>query len=448
MSLTVKEVRIKNFKNLSNVELSLKGKSLIISGENGAGKSSFIQAIWSTLSAKGKPQKPIKEGEDNASVIVVIGEDGKEYTVESKFTEKGNYLTITSPDGFQTSKVGNLEKLVGDINFDIFNFVQLSRTVPGRREQVGMILDFLTPKEQEAIETINTDISFIKEERSGINVLMKNDSGTLATLKDGLSTDDIDLIWNEAIPEPVDKQKLLHDYQVTETNNNEIKLTQAGIDSNVKEHNILIKATETATEQMKKEIQELKARYASMATNRAIKISELSDVIKKMDKELSALGNHIDTDSIMQKIRDADTANDRIQSMQNVSKLQKSIETKKTKFSSLLTKMNAKEENKRKVITGSSLPVKGLTFDEDGLYFNGIPFTEEQLATSELIRIGIQIAMAKNPNVKILRIEQGESLGDKVLKEILAAAKKAGYQLFIEEVTKGKEQLQFKYIEE
>ena len=76
-----------NFKKL-NVQVELNGKSVKITGKNGAGKSTFIDAIFTTLTGKDIPAKPIQTGKAKAVNKVIIKNDkGEDITVERSFTE-------------------------------------------------------------------------------------------------------------------------------------------------------------------------------------------------------------------------------------------------------------------------------------------------------------------------------------------------------------------------
>ena len=165
----VLKVKVSNFKNIKDLEVTLEGKSVFIIGDNALGKTSLIQAIFSTLSNKKAPKQPIMKGAEEASVMIIIGNDGKEYKIEKTFAGEKETLQITSPDGFKTSKVGNLETLIGDINFDILKFVDLSNSVPGRREQVKMIRQFIPEEQNKRIDAINEGIKLCEEERTEIN---------------------------------------------------------------------------------------------------------------------------------------------------------------------------------------------------------------------------------------------------------------------------------------
>ena len=82
------------------VEANLEGKSLVIEGQNGQGKSSLINSLFSALQGLAISE-PIRKGEKNADIEIKIGE-GEEvkFVVHQRFTEKGNNFIL----GFIYSK--------------------------------------------------------------------------------------------------------------------------------------------------------------------------------------------------------------------------------------------------------------------------------------------------------------------------------------------------------
>ena len=72
-----------NFKRLRAVEIRPDGDVVRITGENGAVKSSVLDAIWAGLGGRAvEPGEPIKQGEEAASIKLEIGgPDGVQYVV-------------------------------------------------------------------------------------------------------------------------------------------------------------------------------------------------------------------------------------------------------------------------------------------------------------------------------------------------------------------------------
>ena len=81
----------------------------------------------------------------------------------------------------------------------------------------------------------------------------------------------------------------------------------------------------------------------------------------------------------------------------------------------------------------AKFPIKGLAFDDTGVTYNGIPFS--QCSTAERLRVSLAMAMAMNPKLKVLRIMDGSLLDSQnmaVIQEMVAAN---DYQCWIERIS-------------
>lgn len=113
---------------------------------------------------------------------------------------------------------------------------------------------------------------------------------------------------------------------------------------------------------------------------------------------------------------------------------EKVAQTHEKKLSDLL-------KERETLIAKSELPIAGLTFTDDGLELNGVPFVAGKVSDSQIMEVAAKLIIASNPTVKVFRIARGESLGEKRLQAIIDIAKANGFQGFIEEVKRGQTDL-------
>ncbi len=89
--MVIKSLRTYHFRNLADLLLPVSHKHIVLIGENGQGKSNFIEAIYFVSygsSFRTRLQKQIVSfGEQELSVIAVIGKDGRDYTVKVVFKD-------------------------------------------------------------------------------------------------------------------------------------------------------------------------------------------------------------------------------------------------------------------------------------------------------------------------------------------------------------------------
>ena len=89
-------------------------------------------------------------------------------------------------------------------------------------------------------------------------------------------------------------------------------------------------------------------------------------------------------------------------------------------------------DKRRKAIEALKFPVDGLSLDETGVQFGGIPF--EQASSSEQLRVSVAMGLSQHPTLKLLLIRDGSLLDEANLTLIGDMAEKAGAQVLVERV--------------
>lgn len=114
-------LQAENVKRLTAVSITPDGNLVQITGRNGQGKTSVLDAIWWALEGAANIQaEPIRKGADEARIRLDLGE----YVVTRTFTRKdgGGFTTgiaVESADGARfPSPQKMLDKLLGSLSFD------------------------------------------------------------------------------------------------------------------------------------------------------------------------------------------------------------------------------------------------------------------------------------------------------------------------------------------
>ena len=76
------------------------------------------------------------------------------------------------------------------------------------------------------------------------------------------------------------------------------------------------------------------------------------------------------------------------------------------------------------------MPVEGLGFDDSGVTFNGVPFTQSSAA--EQLRVSVAMAMALNPDIRVIRITDGSLLDSTSMAIIEELAREHDFQAWVE----------------
>lgn len=393
--MKVIELISENFKRL-NAHVVMDGKSVTVEGKNGVGKSSFIDAVWVALTGKDVPEQPIQQGKESAKIAVTVkADDDSQFIVERKFLPSGATLTVKTSDGAKFSSPQKfLDQKLGCISFDPFEFIHKQP-----REQKKFLMELL-----------GIDLTEIDSTKK-----------TLLAQKDELAKQ------HQVLKSEIDKYPA-----ITE------QLEERSTAEAIKKYNDCLEDI--------KEIREKKARFEYLKSKKheyTCKVKEINSLLDGINSELEKFN---DENLIEPELSDLQEEIDAISAHNEKVKQQKITKLKIEQLNSITAKGRAKaeeiknlEEERINIIASARIPIEGLSFSEDGLLFEGLPFTEEQLSTAKLIEAGIKISIALNPNLRIMRIKDGSLLDSDTLAIIKQAAKDNDYQLFIERVSDSKE---------
>jgi len=160
--------------------------------------------------------------------------------------------------------------------------------------------------------------------------------------------------------------------------------------------------------------------------------------LEDLQKELDVM-EYKDSAPFFKQLEEAREHNGKLLAWEGWQMAEEKINKLRFEVVSLGEKIDITDTKLRGIMADSEFPIKELEIGEDVLIYKGLPFDESALATSELMDVGVKLAVAKKPNAKIIRINQSESLGKERLDQICKFAEDEGYQLFIERVTDDEE---------
>lgn len=408
--MKVIELVSENFKRL-NAKVKMDGKSVTVEGKNGVGKSSFIDAIWIALTGKDVPAEPIQTGKDQAKISVTVkSDDGADFIVERLFTNKGTSLIVRTEAGAKyQSPQKFLDEKIGRISFDPFEFVNKQP-----REQKKFLMDLL--------QLNFDDIEIEKKEILNKREILAQDYKILIKRISEIEEVDGEIKAKES-------DEVLKKY--TQINNE-----REQIKDNERRYNSLIKIQASICEKAKEvenQIKELKNQMAHLNHSHAENQKQIDEFGENARFDLPELND------IQAELKEINDHNDKVKQQQVRLGFQKQLKEVETEGLKLKASLDLLEKERIKRIVDAKMPIKNLSFSEDGVLFDGLPFTEEQLSHAKLIEIGIRIQMSLNPALRVMRVKDGSLLDSDTLKSIKSLAKENDYQIFIEKVNDSNE---------
>ncbi|GAA3217908.1 AAA family ATPase [Oerskovia jenensis] len=384
-----------NVKRLRAVDITPDGHVQVITGKNGAGKTSVLDAIWLALgggpAAKGTV-RPIRDGETKASVRLDLGD----LVVTRTWTESGTTLKVESADGAKFSSPQKmLDDLVGRLSFDPLAFTQL----PAKAQRDALLSLVELPFDPADLDRRRARLFDERTEIGRAGVSLK---GRL----DGLPPVD-------APDEEVSSASVLAELRAAQDANREREQIIAAAES-----------AQSAWEQEQLQFEEARARLEAARTH----MQAAWIAVKDIPAEVDAV-------EIEQRLASVDEVNaavrakrERRQVMDEHSRVRKEYEAKTDAIAAL-------DQEKADGLAAATFPIEGLGFDMDGVTYQGVPFS--QASAAEQIRVSLAMAMALNPKLRVIRILDGSLLDADNLALVAEMATAQDYQVWIERVTDG-----------
>lgn len=427
---------VENFKNIEKTEVDFAGRSATIIGKNGAGKSSLIQAICSPIDSNYIPAKPVKKGEERGSIELTIGGslhgEDETYTLGLHFSEKHKKGRITVTNG-EGEKVNGgkqfISDIVGNIGFDIQEFIKLGVTSsgsvskPGTQEQIEILKKLMPRDILKQMHDLDKEFKDVYEARADVN-------RDILHAKSKLEGHDFSQEDLERYSELVDTEGIVSKMTNIEKELEKYNKVFSTVDSLL--DSIPLKQERLALLEEKVEAlhAEITADNDKLDKGEVWLSNKTKPSIEAMNIELSSANDHNNNVKEVKALEDSQIA---------IRLLQENSEANTERLDKI-------KREKKQIFTSSPLPVKGLTFDEEGIYFKGLPFVEGQHPSSTIISIGAKIGMALNPNLRMLVIKDGSLLDKKTLKWLVTQCEKENYQLFVEMVADN-EEVEIEFIE-
>ena len=456
----IKKLELLNFQVIKEFNADFAGNVYFITGDNELGKSTLLKAIGALLT--GQRDDVLRAGEKKGFAKMVVGDDGEEFDVSLSFTETNPRGTLTikqKTTGMQTSNVSMLQKIFGYQDFDAVEFSRWSETAEGRRKQIAVVKALLPEKVRDRIDAIDAEVSIIKTDRTGINRDIKTFGALVDSAKKTLTAEDI-----ERYKTPIDIAELMERQKTAVRLSEKAKAARAGLeqrtkqlaDAGLEKERIRERRDEAVFEA--KRIMESVVSKAKSDYEKAMEAAdkEMRDALAELDANVKdwqdrktnaerwlAKYNAMDigSENIAEDLEKANQHNAKYNAVVKYKEEKARFDAVVAKSQQMDAKIDSLLSERVSLISESSFPIDGLSFGEDGLTLNGIPFVPGKVSDSQIMEIAAKLIIASNPKVKVFRIARGESLGTKRLETIFDIARRNGFQGFIEQVTRGQNEM-------
>lgn len=403
-------LQAENIKRLVAVEIKPEGNLVEITGRNGQGKTSILDAIWWALDTNKVVQsKPVRDGADKGFIELDLGD----YIVTKTFKVKEDgdvtiSLTVKNKDGAKyDSPVKLLEGFIGDLTFDPLAF---SRMRP--QDQLIALRALVPGYDFTAADKLNKD-DF--DARTDVN----------RTVRDLKARIEAIVVPEDTPDERVSAEQLMSDLASAMDHNGKI-------DAAVVTRNNIEQRIQSLENMISSRKEQVKSLQEAIITDEHT-IEELRDELDGIDLS----GEKKEIDEIRLQITRAEETNRYVERKQQRAKLTEELNAAEARSLALTKAIEDRKAAAAKAVREAKLPVSGLELTGNAILVNGQPF--DQASDAEQLRVSIAVAGAMNPKLRVIRVRDGSLLDAESMALLTEYAQENDLQVWIETVSSGRD---------
>jgi regulator of replication initiation timing len=404
-----------NIKRLKVVDFEPNKYMVRLSGANGAGKSSVLDAIeYALVGTKTVPTMPVRKGSGKAIIKLDLGD----IVVTRRMTEgspkRAGYLTIEGKDGKVWKDPDEvLRSLMGAISFDPLAFLNMEP-----KKQFDTLAHIAMP--DVSLDDIEIQAKADYDQRT----VIKKERDALQLRRDAIHVP-------ADLPEAkYDEAALIKDLQQASEYNTGLLNLQRDRDKLTE----AIERDEAEVASNRTKAEELRAQADNLDREALILEVEAQKTRAKMAK-WEPLPEPKNSADLAEQINHARIVNAAIDRAAQRSQLDEQIATKQTEWEGLDEAVKRGVRKKDEALALAKYPIEGLGFDtgKREVIYNSLPF--DQASHAEQMKTSMAIGMAINPKLRIMRIKDGSLLDDSSLAIIAEMAQAQDFQVWLESVS-------------
>jgi hypothetical protein len=417
-----------NIKKLKVVQIATNGESVIkITGANEQGKTTVLDCIWWALGGTKQIQdQPIRDGQDKAKIQVDLGD----FIVKRTFTKSGSTLEVSNKDGaVYKSPQALLDAMIGELSFDLLKFAKASKS-----DAVQMLLKLVDLKVDTAklnyisggladastnpIEAINNTYSNVFSVRKSKNADLDRAKKMIESFGQCKEVSPVSIVELVAKRDEIIERNRCNDTKRMELEN---------ITESIDRFEYMINNEDAKIIELEKQLKEAIASRVEYISSLGVKKQEYlkcyADVKELKDEDASMIALNI---------TQAEETNKAAQKWVECKRAEAELEQAKKEADSYTSKLDAIKQYKEDLIKSANFPLPDLDFGNGGVLYKGLPF--EQASSAQKLQVSLAVAMALNPKLKVIRIDDGSLLDKKHMAIIEQMANDNDYQIWMEVV--------------
>ena len=461
--MKISKIRIKNLYGIEQLELD--GKSIELTGTNGIGKSSVIDAIRLALTNDSKRKTIVRNGEKEGSIYIETDTGLK--IDRKKRTDKSDYKSIKDENGNEINSPETfLKEIFTPLQLEPVEFLTMSEKEQNKlllnliefnqdkkeyiTEKFGpidwvdysnSILEILTEiqdkdgKYYQDREEINRNI---RNGNAVINDIVKDipenyqaDKWRNYTLSDKYEELNKMKSYNEKIDKSIaykqDYENKIKHLETIESN----KLLNIETEKNTTKNNIekQIEEYKSKIALLEKDLENIDNKYSTVISETK---SETIAEKAKLDENIKvanewASKERKDTDTLEQELKTAEQMKGYLNEYDRAMEMREKVKSLEETSQALTDKIELARKLPGEILATAKIPVKNLTVEDGIPLVNGLPINN--LSEGQKLQLCVDVSLSDINNLKLILIDGTEKLSDENRKKLYEICKEHGLQV-------------------
>lgn len=472
------KIKIKNLFGIAETELD--GSSVEITGTNGSGKTSVIDAIRYGLTNQSERDYIIRKGASEGEILIET--DTGLYIDRKKRTDKADYKSVKEGGKEVSGPESMLKQLFTPLQLDPVAFIGMNKQEQNRiildliefdwdlnwiREQFGEIPEGVNYDQNilQVLHDIQADNSVYFQTRQDINRDLKNKRAFIEEI-----AADIPAKYDADKWEHYDLGEAYRKLEGIREENSRIeraKVFKDSYDNKLRgleaDREIQVSAEEKAIaaerdgltstiERLKAEIRAADERLGGLDRKLQDKIaladSQYEAKKAKLAKDMQIADGYIakepvDCSQLQEEVDTAERMKKHLNEYRRMQGLEADVKRLKTESDELTRKIELARTLPGQILETATLPVEGLTVENGIPLIHGLPVSN--LSEGEKLNLCVDVALSKPNNLQIILIDGAEKLSDENRNKLYQKCKDKGLQ-FVATRTTNDSELEVRYL--
>lgn len=385
MSTKVTTATLTKFQKLTFAKIEPSGNLIVLAGKNGAGKTSFNDGLEAGFTGHNgrNIKRPIKDGSGKASIEIDLSDGSK---LIRGYTPSGTTLKGIDAQGVKFGQA-QIDARLSSLGIDGRKFIGLDE-----KKQLAALLDIV-------------DLPFKPAELDAQKKALEAERVQVG--RDGKAIGDVTVIPDLPTDE-TSAQEIIAAIRAAEALKRENAEVEIGVQVAASEVASLTAKIAELTGALESWTQTLEARTASLA----------------------GLPEPANTTALEAQLATVEEANADIRANNTARAQSAAKEALRTKYDGLTAEIKALEARKAEGLAKADMPIEGLTFDDEGVLYQGVPFS--RASGREQLIVSCAMIMATNPEIRVIVIRDGNVLDMEGMQVLQDMAEATDFQIFIE----------------